>query len=200
MKCFVEGPEYGIYDLLRHAIPGLISTNDFRKADIIALGGGCDVDPELYGEDCRNETSFNVFRDKVCIDVYKDAVRNKKKIIGICRGAQFISVMLGGKLWQHIAGHPAIHAVEGGMLVNSFHHQGIKKHDGITVVHTAPIEYGSSFSGMSNVADTDMNVVETFTAPNILCVQWHPEFLFVPHRDQVECVDWFCNEARHLCN
>lgn len=79
--------------------------DDGSKPDLIIFTGGADVDPELYGHKISRTTQMDRRRDEECIDLYNFAVENKIPMIGICRGAQFLTVAHGGKLVQHINGH-----------------------------------------------------------------------------------------------
>jgi gamma-glutamyl-gamma-aminobutyrate hydrolase PuuD len=96
------------------------------------------------------------------------AISDGKPCIGICRGAQFLWAMSGGKLCQHIQPpHPQMHDVFGLQFeVNSFHHQGCvgKKPDGLNILAftTQCVEayHGTNKDGVK-----------------IFAVQWHPEFV-----------------------
>lgn len=73
------------------------------KADIVVFTGGADVSPDLYGDKKHPLTATNPRRDEYefsCFKATKDKLR-----VGICRGGQFLNVMNGGWLWQHIDKH-----------------------------------------------------------------------------------------------
>ena len=75
-----------------------------EEADIVLFTGGEDVYPGLYGEEAQPATHFNLDRDLYEKLVYKK-VSTKQLCVGICRGAQFLAVMNGSKLVQHVSGH-----------------------------------------------------------------------------------------------
>lgn len=160
------------------------------KCSGILLTGGQDVDPTLYGEQripecgetCRPLDEF----DKILVDY---AIEEDFPLLGVCRGAQFLNVHLGGTLYQdlmtqHAEGYNHVmpkpydaewHTVklsEGSDLreifgtdepgVNSRHHQGIKD--------LSP--------QLECEAVSDDGIVEAIRLPGkryIRAVQWHPE-------------------------
>lgn len=80
-----------------------------EMCDGFLFTGGPDVSPALYGEDVLNDTVFCVEkRDRMEQIVLAQAMVAKKPILGICRGVQFINVVLGGSLFQDIpVQHPS---------------------------------------------------------------------------------------------
>jgi len=99
-----------------------------ENADIVVFPGGEDVNPELYGETKAHRTvNLNLMRDKLDCEVWR-ATRKKQLKVGIGRGAQFLNVMNGGKLYQHVSGHVGDHYIYNTldhslMRVDSTHHQ-----------------------------------------------------------------------------
>lgn len=96
------------------------------EADLVVFTGGEDVDPALYGENEGYKTYSNPTRDETEIVKYREALKLGKPMVGICRGAQFLCVMNGGKLIQHMS-HPSNHLIitsDGKKLeATSTHHQ-----------------------------------------------------------------------------
>ena len=72
-----------------------------EDADLVVFTGGADITPAIYNEPKHPKTFFIWERDKREMAAFKRALRLKKHMIGICRGAQFLCVMNGGKLVQH---------------------------------------------------------------------------------------------------
>lgn len=78
--------------------------------DGLLIAGGSDVNPLLYGEPLPVEgrtpalqpaISLELFhrtRDIVELAFIGEALRQKKPVLGLCRGAQILAVALGGKL------------------------------------------------------------------------------------------------------
>lgn len=78
---------------------------DIAEANLVIFTGGEDVDPALYGEKAHSTTHFNVERDTYEKTIFDLASEKKIPMLGICRGSQFLTVMNGGKLIQHVTGH-----------------------------------------------------------------------------------------------
>ena len=168
------------------------------KASLIVFSGGVDVNPKLYGEERDSFTSSpNTARDANCVQLWKFAKKNGVPVVGICRGAQFLSVMLGGKLIQHIPGHSAVTFHDARKQdgppeswgINSYHHQGILNHEGISAIHSYKnIPWG-------RVGVEEFEWIETFTCKShpMFCVQWHPEFYA-----WARCQEYFLNEVQKL--
>jgi gamma-glutamyl-gamma-aminobutyrate hydrolase PuuD len=100
-----------------------------KDADIVVWTGGEDINPRLYDETPLNSTYFSD-RDISDIEAVKDAVAHSKFLVGICRGAQLLNVVVnGGKLWQDVDNHDgrnhrAFDCVSGSwVVINSVHHQ-----------------------------------------------------------------------------
>ncbi len=162
--------------------------------DGLLLTGGSDLWPRLYGEDPRPEVTFcDTNRDRWELGLVLEARKRGIPVLGICRGHQLLNVALGGTLWQDLPsqktgtmGHSSdnlpldelwhsIRLTPGPsrlktifgceeLLVNSFHHQGIKEL-AIGLVATA-------FS-----ADGLIEAVEDPAVPFFVGVQFHPESL-----------------------
>lgn len=80
-------------------------TDNMELADIVLFTGGEDITPSYYNEERNIYTHSNKFRDEQeAVEFYK-AISLNKMLIGICRGAQFLTVMSGGKLIQHVDNH-----------------------------------------------------------------------------------------------
>lgn len=97
--------------------------------DTFLFSGGEDVDPSLYGEPRHPTTYSNIGRDLYEEQVFNMAQFHGCASIGICRGSQFLTVMNGGKLIQHVNNHAIggthkIKTYDGKELdITSTHHQ-----------------------------------------------------------------------------
>jgi len=74
-------------------------------ADLVVFTGGSDVDPNLYGERRHGNTNVNTKRDMQEAKAYALCNALGTPMAGICRGSQFLTVMNGGKLIQHVDHH-----------------------------------------------------------------------------------------------
>ena len=145
--------------------------------DACIFWGGADVNPELYGEK-NTKSSIDRYQDEADAALYKFAKSRNAACIGVCRGAQFLWVVSGGRLVQDlgIASHDLTHPVSGqSFTVNSFHHQGIVGDaEGIEILamHKGVVEayYGENKDGVL-----------------VFGVQWHPEYV----KDGEEFRDWW---------
>ncbi|NME82693.1 gamma-glutamyl-gamma-aminobutyrate hydrolase family protein [Clostridium sp. SM-530-WT-3G] len=71
--------------------------------DGIVFTGGSNINSSWYGEDSVEEQNEeDNIRDKFEKDLFITAKRNKKPMLGICRGCQLINVMQNGSLIQKI--------------------------------------------------------------------------------------------------
>lgn len=163
-------------------------------ADLVCFTGGEDVSPSLYGEanvasDCdwhRDVAEMAVWKDIVGTDV-----REGPPCVGICRGGQFLNVMNGGKMWQHVDNH-GIHGThelimypdslveEEGMSkhqVTSTHHQMMIAGKGARILGIA--ERATHFYGDPNHPKDKPNFdteIVFYEKTKTLCFQPHPEY------------------------
>lgn len=181
-SCFLTGA----IELFAKA--GCKGSPTLEEADLVVFLGGEDVDPSLYGEKAHKETYFNADRDAREIDAFTECLRLGKPIFGICRGMQFLHVMAGGKLWQHVRNHGMSHLIkdiEGNVVrASSMHHQMCRE-----FADCFPIAYALADNGKAawsgsyedgegvRVLSSDYEDLEAAVYPNItaIAVQGHPE-------------------------
>lgn len=165
-------------------------TEDPNEEDITfaLFTGGEDVNPEYYNENVNKHTYFNVKRDTLEQELYNSLPNNLLKV-GICRGAQFLNVMSGCKLIQHVTGHGSSHLVvtntKEEFEVTSTHHQMMHpftiNDDDYIIIANTPLKLSDKYlDGNNEEINVDENFVECeivkFNNTNSLCVQGHPEF------------------------
>ncbi len=158
---------------------------DMSEADLVCFTGGADVSPELYGDAAHQCTCSAPSRDVFEKEVFIMAQRLGLQCVGICRGAQFLNCMSGGRMYQHVEGHTSDHGItdlQTGevVYVSSTHHQMMMpSKNGYLVASSAIGGRREWFDGQvarSDVSDRDIEVVY-YTHTNSLCFQPHPEFL-----------------------
>jgi len=164
-----------------------------RISGLLVTGGAFDIPPEMYGEAVRDGMgAIKQSRSNFELMLMQAALKRNMPVLGICGGMQLLNVVLGGTLVQdilrevenardheqkHDRSQPA-HPVDvrdgtllaevmgkGQLMVNSTHHQAVKR-TGQNVVVSAVSPDG---------------VVEAIEAKDhqfALGVQWHPELLF----------------------
>lgn len=114
-----------------------INTHAYAQCDGFVIIGGDDVNPYLYGEE--NYASHGICDeiDGLDLQIIEYAATHNKPLFGICRGLQMINIYFKGTLKQHVLNHDVgshkIVLVDQFLdfpeleIVNSFHHQSIKK-------------------------------------------------------------------------
>lgn len=155
------------------------------EADLVVFTGGEDVDPVLYGEKQHHSTDINVARDQNEIAVYALCEEEGIPMLGICRGAQFLQVMNGGKLYQDVDRHQSAHPMWDTRKkkqierVSSVHHQLVmdNKKGGMEILGIA----GKSTERWLNPLEVEKGKkkdIEAFYYPSTACIgiQGHPEY------------------------
>lgn len=157
-------------------------------ADFLQFTGGEDVSPMLYGEPKHPTTFSDPMRDEKEANIYNTYVGHKK-MIGICRGGQFLNVMNGGLMYQDVTGH-AIGGTHDVIYkgkhyaVTSTHHQMMQRTGFGELLVVAP------FSSMVSDGYGDSGEIEQGTEvvwyeeTNSLCFQPHPEYVDPDHECQ----------------
>jgi gamma-glutamyl-gamma-aminobutyrate hydrolase PuuD len=155
------------------------------EADLVVFGGGSDVDPILYGETKHVSTFCSPTRDQTDIDLYLLCREFGIPMLGICRGAQFLHVMNGGKLFQDVDSHVGDHSMYDILhdhnieKVSSVHHQMVRENvrGGMEIIATAAKSHSRALN--HNNYDVGNNAdIEAFWYRNSCCIgiQGHPEY------------------------
>jgi putative glutamine amidotransferase len=163
-----------------------------RLSGVIITGGAFDIPPEAYGETPR-EGMGQTKEGRTAFEtaLMRAALKRNMPVLGICGGMQLLNVVLGGTLYQDIGRevqeareheqkhdrtqpqHPVdvregsllAEAVgKGQLMVNSSHHQAVKKL-GNQVVSSA-----TSPDGITEAIESSAHVFA-------MGVQWHPEYM-----------------------
>lgn len=74
----------------------------------LVIWGGSDISSSLYGERAspmNGATEKLSSRDQMEVNLAHKAIKEGIPVIGICRGAQLMCALSGGKLIQHVNGH-----------------------------------------------------------------------------------------------
>lgn len=157
--------------------------------------GGPDIDPDIYGERaeacCGKPCPERDILEEI---LFRQVIKLDKPAFGICRGLQLFNALLGGTLYQDIPSQlqsekqivhnqkppydKMVHLVYiekesplyqilglDSMMVNSYHHQGIKRLSDQLV----------------SAAKAEDGLTEAVYMPGkrfIWAVQWHPEFVY----------------------
>jgi gamma-glutamyl-gamma-aminobutyrate hydrolase PuuD len=158
------------------------------EADLVIFSGGSDVNPALYGEERHETTLFDTQRDETDIALYNMCIEHGIPMFGVCRGAQFGSVMNKGKLFQnvdhHYGDHPMWDIKRDKPLekVSSVHHQMVQQNtaNGMQIIATsARSTKRQTMVGKNECTAFGTNAdIEAFFYRDscFLGVQGHPEY------------------------
>lgn len=185
-KVYIVGNDYGIANMfLQHGwtIVDYIDEN----IDLIQFTGGEDVDPSYYKEAKHPRTYSNPRRDAAEAAVFNEW-KGKVPMAGICRGGQFLNVMNGGKMWQHVNNHAIggthdafCHITETVYAVTSTHHQMMRPARHAKILLTA--ELATTKETAEEVVEGLGIDTEAVYYPDTmsLCFQPHPEYVSINH-------------------
>jgi len=172
------------YELANSASPVFKNPKDIA---LVVFTGGEDVHPSLYGGADKGISSTNVGRDAYEKAVFNQCRQYNIKMAGICRGFQFLNVMAGGQMYQHLekhalwGRHPAYFPFSGEILpVSSTHHQLVKLSDGSIPLAWALPKRSDIYYGPDALPIEDVDKeIEGALFPNInaMGVQYHPEMM-----------------------
>lgn len=166
-----------------------------KNVDGIILTGGADVDPLYFGEEPMEQLGEVVpKRDCQEIYIAKKCIENNIPVLGICRGIQVLNIAGNGTIYQDIATQvqniknikhsqnaPRWHGThkvkickntktkavlqEEAIIVNSFHHQAVKK-------------VAENFTVTATSDDGIIEGIEHNSNDYCIGVQWHPEAMW----------------------
>ncbi len=173
-------------------------TNRIATADLLQFCGGADVSPDYYGMGKHHTTMNDPLRDDVEATQFIIGLEEEIPMAGICRGGQFLNVMCGGQMWQHVDGH-AIgrgHNIqdlidEDVFFATSTHHQMMIPAANASVLAVAyeasryetvdkdGKAHNLTYAKKEYNKDGDPEVV-FYPIQRALCFQPHPEFDGVP--------------------
>lgn len=188
---------------------GFTLVPSIHQADIVMFTGGEDVNPELYGEKVGDFTSINKKRDIEEEAIFKQATKMNKKMIGICRGAQFLTVMSGGKLIQHVnnhgvsRGHGMYNTLTNDIInITSTHHQmlypfNMEKNLYQIIGYSADQLSNTYLNGDNEEIMLPKDFVEPeivlYKNTNALAIQCHPEMMREYSKDLKQIKDILIN-------
>lgn len=183
-----------VYEDLFKASYRVYNLEEFKekidKNSVVLFGGGEDISPALYGEKCfykvchAGDTPSR--RDQFETEAYKIAQDLEIPSLGICRGAQLLCALAGGKLVQHVNGHGSEHPIETwnnqAYITSSVHHQMMlpEKTDHELIAWTAPQKISNVYMVNKDIILSDIGKepeIVYFKKSKGLGIQGHPEFM-----------------------
>jgi len=193
---------------LAGAVPERISVRhppSGKPLAALVIGGGSDIGPEHYGGDINARVRADPERDLLEIDWIKRAISDRIPLLGICRGAQLINVVMGGRLHQDIRGirvrtknRPSLLPTKRVQLVDDSRIAAIIRRRLIRVNslhHQAVDQPGDGLRAVGHDRDEIVQAIESESGRPIIGVQWHPEYLlYLP--SQLALFRWLLSQAR----
>jgi len=168
-----------------------------NAANLIIFTGGEDVTPALYNAPKHSKTFINVERDRYEVPFFHFADLWEIPMIGICRGAQLLTVLNGGSLIQNVDNHAnGKHLIEfprynAKTLASSTHHQMMYPYrsnkgensdlvEGIDfeIIASTPESRASKYELSDNHVITSIDKepeIVWYPKTNSLAIQSHPE-------------------------
>lgn len=161
-------------------VPLKVSVEAVETHDAVVLMGGEDVHPVIYGGQTGYvaEGAHALTADLAQMVAIERAVELGRPLLGICRGAQLINVVLGGTMVQHLdSPHrdpEAPHApfVESDVQVSG--PQGMTSASVLCSHHQAVDRPAEGLDVVARHGDGTVEAFEHRDLP-IIGVQWHPE-------------------------
>lgn len=177
----------GLFDIETN-LYALLNTPE--KFELIIFTGGEDITPSFYEETSPlGMCHYNIGRDKFEKRIFDFAKKRSIKMFGICRGAQFLNVMTGGKMIHHLEGHAGcVHEVElvstnitnRTFSVVSTHHQMCLPHANTHVLAYSVDKRSNVYYGDKDekMIYNGREVEAIYNAESaVLGFQWHPEMM-----------------------
>jgi gamma-glutamyl-gamma-aminobutyrate hydrolase PuuD len=169
------------------------SYNNFKlhpeNYKLVLFTGGEDVDPSFYNDTSpKGICHYDTERDLQESAIYKIAVENNIKMVGVCRGMQLLTVLTGGSLIHHATGHGCgmhdivitINGRTRKQAVNSLHHQLCIPSRGNYVIGWSAERLSEMYVGKDdkrvNYTGPEIEAI-VFPDINAFGVQYHPEML-----------------------
>ncbi len=165
-----------------------------RGLDGLVISGGHDIDPVLYKSVAEVRGNYDPERDAFERAAIEYALARELPVLGICRGAQLLNVVLGGSLHQDLSKRRVRTSKRRTLLplktlcldagsalarllgidtlkINSLHNQAIDR-----------VGRGLQIAGRD--LDAIVQAIEAPSATFVVGVQWHPEFLLYAARQR----------------
>lgn len=173
--------------------------HQLAQCHFVVFPGGEDISPFMYGQRRITQSGpFNFRRDMRENRVFRNLLPEMPKL-GICRGAQFLNIMNGGSLYQHVDNHAVreghmvklffdskFEPIEGesSILVTSTHHQLMVPalvNEALVLGMANQSKELKDDSMVTKVGINDKRFREAeivyYPLTNSLCYQPHPEYV-----------------------
>jgi len=172
----------------------LIRSMPRKQIELVFFTGGEDVSPWLYGGKECGVSYVNPVRDRIEQNIFEYCTKESIKMLGVCRGFQFLNVMCGGRMYQHLDHHGLAgrHAaffphIGKTLLVSSTHHQLVQLNEkAVPIAWSSPkrsdmyITPDGELIDKTNLESFPPFEMEAAVFPEMAAfgVQYHPEMMF----------------------
>lgn len=181
---------FGTEEVFKELFEEVVIISSFNKlvlkeGDVVVFEGGTDINTNLYDQHPNSFTGhFDHGRDAFESMVFRQAKEKGIPMIAICRGAQLVCALSGGKLVQHCTGHGRPHLIEdmNGEIypITSSHHQMmLPQGTNHVLIAKSKEKHSSLYIGEHNkkIEVEDEAEIVWFEDTKSLAIQGHPEFL-----------------------
>lgn len=157
--------------------------DNIQSQDVVLFDGGTDINPHIYGENLHPFSDLPDYgRDDFERLMFRRAQGSAAACIGICRGAQFLCAVSGGKLIQDVSGHRNnnhdLITDDGRKMTAAADHHQMMYPDGVfhkllawaTGIGESNCEYGKQ------VPELEPEII-WIPDTKSLCIQPHPEWM-----------------------
>jgi putative glutamine amidotransferase len=191
----------------------------YARLDGVFLAGGADIDPQCYHEQRHALCGrTDAARDWTEMRLIRWALRDRKPILGVCRGLQMLNVAMGGTLFQDVQA----------LMPGAIEHDNLKDKDNNreareAVVHNVDVRPASQLRGILGAEEIAVNsfhhqaikdlaesLAASAVAPDgviegieskeskshfLVGVQWHPEEMTEKHAPMRKLFESFLQAA-----
>jgi len=150
--------------------------------DGILFTGGGDVHPSYFGEERSTEIgTYEPERDTFEFALFRAARKLGLPLLGVCRGAQFINIAMGGNIYQHIEHRRTADSKHNVMVYKNtelYDIVGREVYETNTHHHQAIRFPAKDMQVLARAADGTIEAIRSTVHPFIWCIQWHPELMY----------------------
>lgn len=193
LKVLINGniDNSNIIKLLQNWYPNLKvieykENQEIEKCDLALFSGGEDVNPKYYRQSQNTKTRYNTKRDKFEYNMFNYARHSKTPCLGICRGSQFLTVMNGGKLFQHVNNHDKDHFISVNKKYVTFKKQ--VKEESLTIQQRQQIALENFRERFQNNNSTDLFEENNLVEINVTSTHHQMMNPYILHKDQYEII------------
>ena len=161
-----------------------LNLGEITVCDALILPGGGDITPAFFGEKNHGSHNIDTELDILQFQALELCIRERKPVLGICKGMQVINVGLGGTIVQNLK-TAELHKYSDG---DQYHATVVENTSWLYDLYGSPITVNSAHHQSIGKPGTGLKIIQHCMADGcpealvhevlpILGVQWHPERL-----------------------